>query len=91
LSWIVLDEFIPNIAFAGNLSLLFGSNQEAADSFFNSLSPVGSVNQIFLYVKDNADIWATIADGSSIVVRLVIMLIVLVALNYVVFARRDIT
>lgn len=91
LSWIILNEFIPNIAFAGNLSLLFGANQEAADSFFNSLSPVGSVNQIFLYVKDNADIWTTIAASSSIVLRLVIILAVLVALNYVVFARRDIT
>jgi ABC-2 type transport system permease protein len=91
LSWIILNEFIPNIAFAGNLSLLFGANHAAADSFFNSLSPVGSVNQIFLYVKDNANVWTTIADSSSIVVRLVIMLVVLVALNYVVFARRDIT
>jgi ABC-2 type transport system permease protein len=91
LSWIILNEFIPNIAFAGNLSLLFGSNREAADSFFNSLSPVGSVNQIFLYVKDNDNIMTTIANGSPIVLRLILMLIVLVALNYVVFARRDIS
>jgi len=91
LSWIILDEFIPNIAFAGNLSLLFGPGQEAADSFFNSLSPLGSVNQIFLYVKDNDDILATIADSGSIVVRLVVMLVVLLGMTYVVFARRDIT
>jgi len=91
LSWIILNEFIPNIAFAGNLSLLFGSNQEAADSFFNSLSPVGSVNQIFLYVKDNDNIVTTVANGSPIVLRLVLMLVVLVALSYVVFARRDIS
>jgi ABC-2 type transport system permease protein len=91
LSWIILNEFIPNIAFAGNLSLLFGPNQEAADSFFNSLSPFGSVNQIFLYVKDNDNILATIADSSSIVIRLLAMLFALMALNYVVFARRDIT
>ncbi len=90
LSWIVLDEFIPNIAFAGNLSLLFGSGQEAADSFFNSLSPVGSVNQIFLYVKDNDNILTTIGNSSPIVMRLILMLIVLLALNYVVFSRRDI-
>jgi|AGTN01.3.fsa_nt_gi hypothetical protein len=90
LSWIVLDEFIPNIAFAGNLSLLFGSGQEAADSFFNSLSPVGSVNQIFIYVKDSDDILTTIGNSSSIVLRLILMLIVLLALNYVVFSRRDI-
>jgi ABC-type transport system involved in multi-copper enzyme maturation permease subunit len=91
LSWIILNEFIPNIAFAGNLSLLFGPDQEAADSFFNSLSPLGSVNQIFLYVKDNANVWTTIADGESIVLRLIIMLVALLALNYILFARRDIS
>jgi ABC-2 type transport system permease protein len=91
LSWIILNEFIPNVAFAGNLSLLFGPNQEAADSFFNSLSPVGSVNQIFLYVKDNDNILTTITDHGPIVIRLLAILIVLVALNYFVFARRDIT
>ena len=90
LSWIILNEFIPNIAFAGNLSLLFGSNQEAADRFFNSLSPVGSVNQIFLYLKDNDNIMTTIANGSPVIIRLIIMLLVLLVLNYVVFARRDI-
>jgi ABC-2 type transport system permease protein len=91
LSWIILNEFIPNIAFAGNLSLLFGANQEAADSFFNSLSPLGSVNQIFLYVKDSANVWTTIADGESILLRLILMLVVLLAFNYFLFSRRDIS
>ncbi len=90
LSWIILNEFIPNIAFAGNLSLLFGPDRDAADSFLNSLSPVGSVNQIFLYVKDNDHVLDTIGASSSIVLRLLIALVVLAALNYVVFARRDI-
>ncbi|MGA9139509.1 MAG: ABC transporter permease subunit [Methanocella sp.] len=91
LSWIILNEFIPNVAFAGNLSLLFGPNRDAADSFLNSLSPVGSVNQIFLYVRDNDHILDTIIASNSIVLRLLIALFVLAALNYVVFARRDIT
>jgi hypothetical protein len=42
-------------------------------------------------VKDNDNILATIADSSSIVIRLLAMLFALMALNYVVFARRDIT
>lgn len=91
LSWIILNEFIPNVAFAGNLSLLFGPNRDAADSFLNSLSPVGSVNQIFLYVRDNDHILDTIVASNSIVLRLLFALFVLAALNYVVFARRDIT
>jgi ABC-2 type transport system permease protein len=91
LSWIILNEFIPNVAFAGNLSLLFGPNRDAADSFLNSLSPVGSVNQIFLYVRDSDHILDTIVASNSIVLRLLIALFVLAALNYVVFARRDIT
>lgn len=51
---------------------------------------MGSVQQIFFYVRDNDDILTTIAGHSGIVIRLAVMLLALLAIDYIVFARRDI-
>lgn len=90
LFWIFMFHILPNVAFSGNLSLLFGGYSEEQDrlmDFIALLSPTSMVASIFHY---NPDFNGILFDSSFHIFKLCLYVVVLVVSCYIVFLRRDI-
>ncbi|MDI6898063.1 ABC transporter permease [Methanocella conradii] len=90
LSWIMLNLYVCSVCFAQNIAVLFGASRNAMEAFLGELSPVGSLNCIILYVSDTDNALRVLSAYSGVIIRLALLAVVLLVLNYVTFLRRDV-
>lgn len=91
LTFFFITVIMPSVSFAGNLSVLFGVNQDAVVNIIGSIEPSMIINTIMDNIfKNNVSIYAILNNIWTEIFKLFLFIIILVFISYSSFIKEDI-
>ncbi len=91
ISFFFIHDLLLTANFAGNISILFGANDETILEYFWAITPRGILRSVIRgFNSPSVDLISTLSGIGFDMFKLLLMVVVLVAMNYSLLLRRDI-